>query len=182
MFKKAEKIFSANKKKAIISIMLPALITLVVLIFLLSIAEYIYFDFFTDKDKSIIRIHAAALLVLTLIFICVAWFQLKNLNITSKADFLLRIDDRFGSREIIRARKIIHEFYCETNQENIRVETHINNISEKIKEICEDKDKAEDFVYLLNFLDFLETISYFCHKDYIEPVPIAKTTLNTVLL
>ncbi|MCZ4682685.1 DUF4760 domain-containing protein, partial [Legionella pneumophila] len=105
---------------------------------------------------------------LTLIIVCVGWLQFGDLNKTTKGDFLLRIDERFGHETIIKARAIIHKFYCETYDENICKETHRRIIGEKIMEIILVKKQSTNFIYLMNFLDFLETIAYFTNKNYMS--------------
>ena len=102
----------------------------------------------------------------------VAWYQLRGMNETAKADFLLRIADRFGRHEIVQARKVIHEFYCEKRSDQSCVDAHIDRISKKIKEIGTDKEKAEDFILLLTFLEFLDTTAYFCKKGYLSKTDI----------
>lgn len=142
---------------------------IILLIIILGLGEWFYFDLFKPReDQKIINLHSASIIILTLLLVWVAWIQLYSLNNINKADFLLRIDDRFGSDQIIKARTIIHKFYCESRSEEICQETHIKKISERIKEIGTNSEKADDFVCLLNFLDFLETISYFANNNYLS--------------
>lgn len=118
-------------------------------------------------DNKLKHLHDAYILLLTLVLIIVAWNQLRKFNNRSRADFLLRIDNRYGSKEIIKARAIIHGFYCLTRLNASNHETHIRKISDEIKKIGIKVEEADKFIHLLNFLDFLETIAYFANKNYI---------------
>ena len=147
---------------------------LIVIVYLLSYYPNIDILFDTQKEISsnILRFNAAAIIILTIFLICVAWLQLSNLNKTSRADFLLRIDDRYGRTEIIKARAIIQELYRKAapQSEKISEEVYIQRISDGIKDIGqgESPEQCEKFAYLLNLLDYLESISYFANKNYIS--------------
>ena len=104
---------------------------------------------------------------LTFLIVCAGWMQFKSLNKTSKAEFLLRIDERYGSIEIIKARSIIHSYYQETYHKDIDITAHANKIGHLILQ-AEKAQKPINFIYLLNFLDFLETVSYFTNANYIS--------------
>lgn len=130
---------------------------------------YFYVNFLDHKpDGRIIDFHNVSLIILTLILVCVAWIQLAGISRVSRSDFLLRVDDRYGSKSIIQARKIIHELDCRTNTNDICSEVRIKNISDEISKICEDEKSSRQFIYLLNFLDFLETVAYFTNKELIS--------------
>jgi hypothetical protein len=150
---------SPNIVKVILWILLIFVITV-------SASEFLWVDFVTEKSDSIIKLHAAGIMILTVILILVAQCQLGHLSQTSKADFLLRIDERYGSMEIIKAKKVIHRFYCDTIENAKDREDHIRLIAEKIRNF--EKKGDGRFIYLLNFLDFLETVAYFCNKKYIS--------------
>ena len=157
---------------------------LVIIVVLISIGQLFYTNLYDDKNHDIIELHAAVLIILTFSLICVAWIQLRGINKTSKGDFLLRIDDRYGSLEIIKARIIINRLYYKTRAKDISSESHIKKIAEEIKKLGENEDceekKNEDFIYLLNFLDFLETVAYFSNKDYISQKDINELLGNSL--
>jgi len=134
----------------------------------------------------------------------VAWYEIRIINNQSDKDFLLHIDERWGSVEVIRARKIIHELYIQIREKHkedlkelpeksdtdyssikylkakqiindyyqpypnlplpLSIETKDNFVQAvlglEIFKISKDRIYAEEFVYLLNFLDFMETIAY----------------------
>ncbi|MGL6028741.1 MAG: DUF4760 domain-containing protein, partial [Legionella sp.] len=50
--------------------------------------------------------------------------------------------------------------------------SHVKKISLMVKDSKYNIEKSEQFVYLLNFLDFLETISFFANHDYISEIEI----------
>lgn len=129
-----------------------------------------------SENKGMHTFNAAAILILTVILIIVAWYQLEGLNTTSKANFLLKIDERWGSSEIITARTIIHRLYREVRKEVACSceEELIKGVANKIRIIgrSSKKDDVSDFILLLNFLDFLETITYFANQNYISKIDI----------
>lgn len=100
----------------------------------------------------------------------IAWLKFGGFHMQNQTNILLQIDERWGNPEIIKARIIIHEIYLQVkkNNRNLLVELgrHCrdssiqNSIGEKIIELSNTKKKEVDFIYLLNFLDFMETIGY----------------------
>jgi len=122
-------------------------------------------------DDNITRIHHSIVLLLTFGLTAVAWHQLSSLNKISRGDFLLRLDNHYTSREIIKARAIIQRLSCSHREEDH--EQQKKNIQKKIKKMGRDESNAEDFTYLLNFLDFLETMAYFANENYISTERLA---------
>ncbi|MEO8401691.1 MAG: DUF4760 domain-containing protein [Gammaproteobacteria bacterium] len=96
--------------------------------------------------------------------------QLKEISKAAKADFLMRIDDRYASESILRARQTIQRLYRESNNlhPGSPESVHRSHIAIRINEISEDINSSEEYTYLLNLLDFLETISYFTNKGDIS--------------
>ena len=157
-----------------------ALLTLLIISIFLELALPMLSSF--DKDKGIPTLYNITLPILTLALICVAWIQLAGLSKISKADFLLRIDTRYCSAESVKARIIIHKFYCKTRN-GVCEEVHIKKIANEIKKLGEssnDKD-CENFISLLNFLDFLETAAYFSNKNYINRKEIGELCGNSIV-
>ena len=108
--------------------------------------------------------------ILTIFLVCIAWIQLSGLQKTAQSDFLMRIDDRYASKSILKARQIIQRLYRESNIQNPGAphSVHNSHISIRIHEISENIDNSNEYIYLLNLLDFLETISYFANKGAIS--------------
>lgn len=148
-------------------------IALILLVFLGLIALIPGVDL-TDTiiSENIIKINAASIIFLTVVLIAVAWLQLGALNKTSRADFLLRIDDRYSSPEIIKARITIQELYRKTSPsgQGYSEDDVTKRIADEIQVLGKEtsSESCEKFVYLLNLLDFLETISYFSNKGYVS--------------
>ena len=140
---------------------------------------YHFLPIINGKVTIITELYDISLVVFTFILICVSWIQLSNLYNISTEDFLLRIDDRYGSESIIKARAIIHKIICKTRQENSEI--NIEKIQDEIEAIEENEEKAEDFMYLLNFLDFLETIAYFGNKEFISIIDIKELLGDSLL-
>ncbi|MCE0723983.1 DUF4760 domain-containing protein [Legionella resiliens] len=137
---------------------------------IIMIGEGRYYDIFHTKigQNHVSDWNDIVIIFLTLFIVCAGWLQFKNLNKTSTGDFLLRIDERFGSPEILRARAIIHEFYCLTYEKEIDINIHTYKIAEKVLSMKNKVEASTDFIYLYNFLNFLETIAYFANNKYIS--------------
>lgn len=175
-------------------ILLVIIAVVVITLFSIFIAEWFYFDDFfkhikNEHESNIVRVNAAFLIILTFILVCIAWIQLGGLNKTGRADFLFRIDYRFGSKSIIMARTIIHKIYNETdiNCEHAKnycdscQKSHLFRISQNIGKMEKDNNSATEFMYLQNFLNFLETIGYFAHKNHVSPREVNELMGGTYL-
>ena len=137
-------------------------------------------SFLEDNNDSLKNIHAFSYIYLTSVIIGITWFNFPRIRKTNHADFLMRIEDRFGCDKILEAREIIHFLYREAERKIDRPEDpkeeekdkyrvkKIAYVSEKLLDIRRSPVKAKDFISLLNFLDFLESISYYRKKNYIE--------------
>ncbi len=167
--KQLKKIFS-NSKKTVFKLSSYLFFFSILIVALLYLGEGRFYDVFHSKirENHVSDWNDIIIILLTLIIVCAGWMQFKNLNETSKGDFLLRIDERFGSPEILKARIIIHEFYCLTNKEDIDLNIHILRISEMILGTKNKIESSEKFIYLYNFLNFLETIAYFTNNNFIS--------------
>lgn len=101
-------------------------------------------------------------MAITFIIVFIANTKSKEALKQSRTNYLLKIDERFCSPEIIKAREIIHEYYLAIRQENneIEIDTLKQELGKKIVVISRDINCKEEYIYLLNFLDFLETIGY----------------------
>lgn len=126
------------------------------------------------EDHSIQTIYATFIIMLTFLLVFstaliafVAWIQLSGLKKTAQSEFLFRIDERFGSEPIIKAREIIQRLYRESNNLNpgAKERVHRRHISHRIDEISKDTNSYKEYTHLLNLLDFLETISYYANEN-----------------
>lgn len=74
-----------------------------------AIIVYFSFDWLNESSTSDwLELHALSLILLTIILVWVANIQLSALNRTAKIDFLMKLDERYGSIEIIKARQLMH--------------------------------------------------------------------------
>jgi len=103
--------------------------------------------------------------------------QLKELSIIAKTDFLMRIDHRYCSKEMVDARTIIHNLYHKVKadheaksdpklkDEKLSTSRHRILIGQAIEKLrLKSGKEGRDFILLVNFLDFLETVSYLANK------------------
>lgn len=140
----------------------------IVLVTIVSLDLY-HFYWFSTNDDSIVNLYSGCLIILTTLLVGVAYINLKKISKTSQSDFLLRVDDRYGSELIVRARTLIHQLQCQARSFNgLCKDANNRYVSDKIIEMQSKEDSAEKYICLLNFLDFLETISYFTNKGLIS--------------
>lgn len=126
-------IYTINKYLFIILAMLFLVFSVVVVIDIFS-----GFDFIIDHLKNGAKhnpgdFHSAIVLVLTIVLIIGAWRQIRNSNTIAKNDFLLRMDERYGSTEIVRARAIIHKLYRSKGGDEISREFRVNETAKAVE-------------------------------------------------
>ncbi len=147
---------------------------IIVSILSLTILSILSINYFFDKyfdntiSKTIESLYYISLIPLTVMLVSVAWIQLDALHEINKDDFLIRIESRFGSEDIIKARAIIHKFHVLAKSKNITKKMRLKKIARMIQNTGQNSKSADEFTYLMNFLDFLDTISYFCNKNSIR--------------
>jgi hypothetical protein len=124
----------------------------------------------SDQSTAIETLHAACLIILTSFLVCIAWIQLSGIGKTAQSDFLMRLDNRYGSESILKARVIIQRFYRESKNLNPTATEAVHRyyIGIKINEMSEDINSSEGYVYLLNLLEFLESISFFANRKDLQ--------------
>lgn len=155
---------------------------LVLIVIVGFIAEYNW-DFINSSDNGVLMLHYILMVILSLLLVATAYIQIKKLNTITKADFLLRVDDRYGSPNIVKARTIIHKIYVTTNSENLCRDKHILKIAEEVKQLGISKNTSdiENFVLLLNFLDFLETIAFLAEENHINYEEISALSGDSII-
>lgn len=176
---------SAPKYSWVVKIGIAILFILLIVGFIADIDLIFKSTYNEEIDKHILHIHAASIIILTIALIYVGWKQLENLNQTTSADFLLRIDNRYSNLEIIKARIIIQQLYRKTTlpgQEYSESEV-TKKIADEIKLIGRESsnESCEKFIYLLNLLDFLETIAYFSNRNFVGATEIDDLLGHTIL-
>lgn len=128
--------------------------------------------FTMDNASKVVSLPHVSIAILTAIIAAAGWLQFSKLNSISRADFILRIDNRYGSKEIIRARAIIQRLYREASPLDKAVceKEYLRAMAKSIDELrsSTDSHSSLQITYLLNFLDFLETIAYFTRKKFIS--------------
>jgi len=173
------------------------LITISVVISLMVVALYIlhlidpewlkFIHFNTEaalKGEWITSFHGLSIVLLTVGIIAVAWYQLTRLNKISKADFLLRLDERYGSEDILKARRLIAELKRNAKfkyDNDVYLSKAFQNEMIKIRENKEsDRSYSRKYIELLNLLDLLETVAYLCCEDYISTDQVKELFGNAI--
>lgn len=128
-------------------------------------------DATSSIDEWFYCVNGAATAVLAVI----AWHQVGGIQKSNETGVLLRIDERWSSEELIEARTLIYNMYLEasvktssSNVDKFSNSTH-SIIGRKIIKMSSDNKKCDDFIYIINLLDFMETIGYLQSKDHIHP-------------
>jgi len=111
---------------------------------------------------SLYHLHrlTASLLIVTGLLARVAWIQLAGIKNTAQADFLIHIDDRYGSEPILKATHIIQRLYRESNNlhPGAPESVHRSHIAIRINEISENINTSYEYTYLLNRKRFVNHI------------------------
>lgn len=111
--------------------------------------------------------------VVTTVIAIIAYLQFEKINDNLTKDYLLKIDERWRSSEIIKARVIIHKLYVSERLKkrgNLKEKGLHKKIGLKIVALSKklDNKSVQSFISLLNFLDFMETIGYYYATGKLE--------------
>lgn len=157
---------------------LPELIGWIILITILAFIYSYVMEMYASNHLTVIKdqftaietLHAACLIFLTSVLVCIAGIQLSGIAKTTQSDFLMRLDNRYASDSILKARVIIQHFYRESKNLNPAATESVHRyyIGIKINEMSEDINSSEGYVYLLNLLEFLESISFFANRKDLQ--------------
>lgn len=102
----------------------------------------------------------------------IAYYQIAKLRRTNESELLVNIDGRWNSPEFLKAKIILHGEYFEVckkynlSEEELKIltrpeeEKYRIEVGQKIIDMSVDKLRKREFMFLLNFLDFLETIGH----------------------
>lgn len=124
------------------------------------------------KTSDSLELHALFLIAFTAILIWIAYVQLSSLSRTAEVDFLMKLDKRYGGLEIIKARQVIHRFYRQSKEANSSAPeiVHWNEIGKAIDALSRSTKPSEqkEYIFLLNLLDYLESIAFYVNNDYIK--------------
>lgn len=149
------------------------LFVVIVAIAIIALFADMFFDLFNQKrtDNSMEKLYFFATVLVTCLVAWIAYNQLHGINQTAKHDFMFRILKLYQSREILKARTIIHEAHLAAVTRDGMTEEEIRNlISQKLLDIKKDKvsTSAEKFVYINNLLELMEDLSYYANNDLIN--------------
>lgn len=175
-----------NDLKSLLSLV-PYLIIFLIFISLAFVVPY-YFGFYGEDDAGnkaqIVQyqtFYYCLSLVFTMVLIAVAYIQLKGVRKRMESDFLLEIDRRWGNAESLKARTIIHKMIVKseethgmTNSQNFVLIMH--DVQGGIIDLRKGKDdkSQEEFMIVLNFLEFMETIGYLAYSDCVSEEALDK--------
>jgi|GEM_PF-5514140 len=102
----------------------------------------------------------------------IAYYQIAKLRRTSELELLVKIDERWNGPEFLKAKTILYGEYfkvCEKynlSEEKLKIltrqeeEKYRIEVGQKIIDMSVDNRRKHEFMILLNFLDFLETIGH----------------------
>lgn len=125
--------------------------------------------------------------IATVAIALVAYYEFNRSHRLTSNEFLLFISNRWSSKEIIKARQILHEIFVGAyRDENGQTKTTFNaalfSVSETVLNMSRSTGiRGENFIYLLNLLDYLETLSYFYIKGDLDLLDIENTCGNNLI-
>jgi len=165
-----------NLKKYVREHPIVFITALLILIILLSIIiNYCFYDVMNESHKknSVSEINALLYFLTgaaTLALAIIAWHKLTGIKEQSEAQFLLQIDKRWSSKEILDARKTLHGIYREASQNKEISKDILSEIGKKIIRMSESdkEDEQNKFIELLNFLELMESVGYLCEKGHVK--------------
>lgn len=113
--------------------------------------------------------------VATAFLAVIAWYKIGQINKDQEAALLMQLDERWTSKRMLIARTIIHNIYKSkanstklSDKEYSRIALEIVDMSDayydgskkKYQSYYPEMEVSEQFMMILNFLDFLETIGF----------------------
>lgn len=134
-------------------------------------------NFETSLAYSVLALFVSGILIL------LGYIKTQEAIEQSRINYLLRIDARWASPEIIRAREVIHKLYLDATKSHPQYENQQIKplIAQAIMELHNNKTQIEEFIKLLNFLDFLETIGYLHSKKAITTEEVSELLGNSII-
>lgn len=144
---------------------------------------FLQLDDYQNFESSLIYYIIA--LFISAVLILLGYVKAQEAIEQSRTNYLLRIDERWSSPEIIKAREVIHELYLDAKHLNPELKEDNEQIKPvialEIMKIHDSKEMTEKFVSLLNFLDFLETIGYLHSKKAITTEEVSELLGNSII-
>ncbi len=128
---------------------------------------------------------AYSVLALTTSFIIIilAHFKSKEAIKLSRLNYLLQIDDRWSNTENIKAREIIHKMFLDAKKSHPEYNHYqiAPLIAVQIRDLHDNPDKIEDYIILVNFVDFLETIGYLYEQTDLTIIEVREFLGNSLI-
>lgn len=172
-----------------------------------------FYELFTDntildgkEGSGIISLYSATVIVLTYFLVVAtagiayvahiqlnnAREQLKQIGKSARGEFLIRLDERFTSPQIIEARTTVHIIYrntqpdCKHNGSHKTklcegcTKIHMQLIRNQIQIIGRDSKKSKEFIQLRSLIELFETIGYFSRNGYVNVTDVNELIGGTV--
>jgi len=141
---------------------LSSILLLITIIFIFSGACF-FMDLNSHINYEAYVLYSVMALTISLILLYLAHHRTEQALKQSKQNYLLKIDERWSSEPIIRARRIIHGLYLQAKKQVADKDNNElvkNEVSRMIMDLHSNSKKINDFIDLLNFIDFLETVGH----------------------
>jgi hypothetical protein len=134
-------------------------------------------NFEAELTYSVLALFISAILIL------LAYIKAQEAIEQSRLNYLLRIDERWASPEIIKAREVIHKLYLDAKKLHPKYENQQIKplIAQAIMDLNDDESQIKEFIKLLNFLDFLETIGFLHSKKAITTEEVTELLGNSII-
>jgi hypothetical protein len=122
----------------------------------------------------------------TIAILLLAYIEFERSNRLHVSEVITFISNRWSSKEIIKARQIIHEIFVkkyrfDSNNYSDDFLIAVRNTSIAVYEMSrKEGEEGEKFVYLLNMLDHFENTCYLCEYHKIDYPRISKIYGNNI--
>lgn len=168
--------FLQRHKYSIFTVLIGLLIISASYIFIYSL------HFLGEKDAEEVHFF---IFIATIVLAIIAYYEFNRSHKLTANEFLLFISNRWSSKEIIKARQVIHDIFINvyrTNDKKIKYSEALNVVAEKILEMSRvTGGEGKKFIYLLNLLDYLETLSYFWNRGDLNLKDVQNTCGNNAV-
>ena len=144
------------------------------IVILIGLIVFFVLIYFKMLEKTHVEEVSYFIFFATALLAWIAYSEFQRSNMLSKNEFLLFISNRWGSKEVILAREVIHDLFVKyyRDEESETKGDFKCSVCMVAKDLCAMSHKriSKDahYIYVLNLLDFLEMVSYFNVRGDLE--------------
>lgn len=126
---------------------------IVLILFFIWVLVILYrplIDLFHWSIKEyLVNLNTALTVLFTFLLVFIAWYQLHSLNQTNRSSFILQIENRYGSEEILRGRILLEEIRFKISPNDGNLNNKYLEVLNQMKHI--QQKHHDDFILIQNF-------------------------------